>query len=558
MIAEDLLDLESEFAKKYLLLDIEQEDFFREHTQKAKVNTNGSYGIFDTIATSEILNNYFNALVRVMQNPKLPAVQLGFAINGDIVPVCNMTKQKFVNQVIKLHAEGRLDGVQDIESKVQMLVSMASLDKVDFAETHTVLIDGQKISFPTHMLVDFILQDHKKFDLQDENLQLFGYDKNIFFYALKTFSAEYQIKYSFLLTDDSKAFLRDVVEDIYANTVHFNRLNQTNDQYLLETQISDDLRAYVFDGMPKDYSTLEKAIYIYIKLCKKLTYDPEFYANNQSGMVARKHEDISRLATITTKQTRVVCYEFAQIYAKFLFELGLNYEIDGGMSYGDGHADLKFRIDEFVINADSVTQILGGDLYNAKINSELEGIQCDNVHKPTVSRFEDAYDRVYDYIIRTEQTQESDESKFDEFLDMFDALCEKEQVTMQAKRRIFEKRCKEIQLPTMDKITYVLNLAKSIFAKERNKCFNATIISKKEINGFNISTVPIIIFAFNEEGFKQAPIDTQYMLMDSNGNLEEISKETISQNFQLGVYKHISAGVKDRHTIPGIDSEVSK
>ena len=377
-------------------------------------------------------------------------------------------------------------------------------------------------------------------------------------HILKKFIKQNNIKYNYFLSEESKQFVQDILKDKYANTYHFNTLNQTNDQFLSDVVLNEDLKQYVYKDMPKDYTDLEKAIFAYIKLCKLLTYDPEFYANNQAGNIARLHEDITRLGSVSTKEPRVVCYEFTQLYAKFLYDMGMNYYIDRVFDdYGDGHVDVKFKAGEHIITADSVTSIIGGDLYNAKINSELEGLKCENKNFATVKAFEKTYDKVYNDIIRTEDIKESDEGQFYDFLDMFDALCEKEVVSMDKKREIFEKRSKEIQLPTVDKLTYMLKLAKSIFEEEIEKDqFDATIVSKKEFGGFQIKLLPTMVYSFNKKSFKTAIDETEYMMMDKTGKLQKVDKASLIQSFSTGLIKHISAGVNKRHQIPGIDAGV--
>lgn len=539
-------------SKKYLLVDLSEREFFDGHTERA-TSSNGQ-GKFDDEAIKEIINSYNDKLINVLKNRQYVNINLGHMYNGDISSIASAPKQDVLVRIFDMYENGELNNIANIKEKIAEIKNVSDLSMTKFDEIYPVEIDGKNIEIDSRLLKNIIMYDFKTLDF-NKDLKINGLPKNEFCYILRSFIKDNNIQNNFILPEDIKQFVQDILLDKYANTYHFNILTKTSDQYLDDVVLHDDLKNYVYKDLPKDYSDLEKAIYTYIKLCKLLTYDPEFYANNQAGGIARLHEDITRLSTISTHETRVVCYEFAQIYAKFLNDMGLNYDIDRVLDdYGDGHADVKFRAGEFIINADSVTSIIGGDMYNAKINGELEGLKCENKNFSTVKAFKEIYNKVYNDIIRTEDIKESDEGFFYDFLDMFDALCEKEHVSMDKKRQIFEKRCKEIQLPTMDKITYMLTLSKSIFEEEIAKDqFDVTIVSKKEFEGFNIKTLPTMIYSFNNKSFKTHVDETEYMMMDKNGNLQKVYRDTLKHNFETGAIKHISAGVKKRHMIPGID-----
>lgn len=549
-------DFRKTLSNKYLLVDLSEREFFAKHTKRA--TSSDSQGMFDDEAIKEIINSHNDKLINILENRQYVNINLGHMYNGDISYIANTSKQDVLLRIMDMYQNGELNNIPNIEQKISDIKNVSDFNLAKFDELYSVEIDGKNYHIDSELLKNIILSDFKTLDF-NKDLNINGLNKNEFCFILRSFIKHNNIKYNYILPDDSKRFIQDILNDKYANTYHFNNLTQTHDQFLFDVVLNDDLKNYVYKDMSKNYSDLEKSIFVYIKLCKLLTYDPEFYANNQAGGVARLHEDITRLGTISTQETRVVCYEFTQLYARFLYDMGFNYYIDRVLDdYGDGHVDVKFRAGEYIINADSVTSIIGGDLYNAKINGELEGLKCQNKNINTLKSFQTAYDKVYNDIIKTEDIKESDEGLFYDFLDMFDALCEKEHVSIDKKREIFEKRCKEIQLPTIDKLTYVLTLAKSIFEEEIAKDqFDATIISRKEIDGFNIKTMPTMVYSFNPKSFKTAPEETEYMMMDKNGNMQKVYKETLVQSFSVGAMKHISAGVKNRHKIPGIDVEVT-
>lgn len=544
------------FAGRYVFIDDEQREFFHNHIKRSNVIDKNSSDDIDDEAVALIVEQHFDELVLSMQNHNANNVSIAYFRNGDVSSLGNIRKNVMIDKITAMHQSGKLQHIDNVDKKVADLQKLVDFKSAVFPELFTAGIDGQAVRIDTQVLKSIIL-DNQKYDFTKPEMNVFGFSKEQLCYILKSFIQYNNVQYNFALPQHTQQFIDNILNDKFANTYHFNKIMQTNDDNVLDVVINDDLKKYVFDNMPKKYSDIEKAIFVYIKLCKLLTYDPEFYANNQAGGIARIHEDIGRLATISPNETRVVCYEFTQLYARFLFDLGLNYEVDGGYSYyGDGHSNLKFRAGEYIISADSVTSILGGDMYNAKINGELVGLICNNRNQQTKGEFKNLYDSVYDDIIRTEELQESDEGLFYDFLDMFDSLCEKEEVSMEKKQRIFEKRCKEIQLPTMDKLSYMLKFSKAIFEEELSKGqFEATIVAKKDIDGYKIKTLPTIVYSFNRQLFKSSPSETEYMMMDNTGTLRKVYRETLEQSFSTGAMRYITAGVQSRHLIPGLGLE---
>ena len=91
-----------------------------------------------------------------------------------------------------------------------------------------------------------------------------------------------------------------------------NECYKSNDPNLERVSVNPELKDAIFKDMPSYYRHGLKetlAIFIYLKLCKLLTYDDEFLAENQTGEAALKHEDINHIREITPSNNKVVCYE---------------------------------------------------------------------------------------------------------------------------------------------------------------------------------------------------------------------------------------------------------
>lgn len=131
-------------------------------------------------------------------------------------------------------------------------------------------------------------------------------------------------------------------------------------------KVSRELRDFILKNMPSNLTDLEKAIYIYIKLCKTLSYKMSYYAfyKKDDGW-----ED--RLCNITPSNNEVVCYEFATIL-KLLFDVfNFNSSI---YSKGLGHKSVMLYFDDYNIDFDSTQSIIYSDMLFSKVNDELLGI----------------------------------------------------------------------------------------------------------------------------------------------------------------------------------------
>ena len=61
--------------------------------------------------------------------------------------------------------------------------------------------------------------------------------------------------------------------------------------------MNTELLNALFLNIPNNLTKLEQAIFLYIKLCKILTYDEFFYTMNKDAI--KDHEDINNLKNIT-------------------------------------------------------------------------------------------------------------------------------------------------------------------------------------------------------------------------------------------------------------------
>ena len=313
--------------------------------------------------------------------------------------------------------------------------------------------------------------------------------------------------------------------------------------------------------MPDNLSTLEKAIYIYIKMCKVLTYDDEYYAVNQRGPATIKHKSIEHLSSITPSNNKVVCFEFNLMYTVFLSELGVNFESNyKGLideSYGDGHANVGFRIGKYIISADSVRSILHGDMMQSKYNQPLQGLRICNSNEETQKEFREAMSKIYRLIAMQEKSIAENqrieyvpdlEELIEEYKGVTDSIKE---ISLSEKISILLYKISTNKTIGIDALSYLLQLRKVIFNNlERSQNIAISVVR----DNINVTedriAVASAIIAISVEGFHKNEDDIVYYYYNPNYGLVKMAKDEIEDRFRKGEFEYIE---KDNPLIPAID-----
>ena len=162
----------------------------------------------------------------------------------------------------------------------------------------------------------------------------------------------------------------------------FNGLDQdminsiTSNQTKHSFEINADIKNFILKDMPSDLTKLEKAIYIYSKLCKILDYDMEYYNDNAN----KKFIAEESISDVDLSNNNVVCYTFSYIYSGLLREIGIDQIKEAKINKGEfvnKHASVEFVVDNIVIMADSThagAEI--GDLTTLKVENKINGLRC--------------------------------------------------------------------------------------------------------------------------------------------------------------------------------------
>lgn len=452
----------------------------------------------------------------------------------------------------KLNKEGKLN--LDEKSKKRLAFILENVSYKKFCEkyidnVYCEEVENKNIEIPVKKMIEFLsLPDEEYYKLLEKE-EIFGIKKECFCYGVSNFFhenlifSEYHmpsiIEKRFKELSSYKIVDFEAIEDIKNSDIHLYS----------KGKVSDELNSFLVNDIPSNLNPLEKAIYLYIKACKVLSYDESFYVNNQKGEVADYHKDISNLSKINLSNKSVVCYEFNAIYGLLLDKLGIKFHENSTLSkeYGSGHASLTFRCDKYLITADSVTSIFFGDLMKTKLNQPIVGLTCINTNDKTKKEFNEMVDKVYSIV--------QQEFEKEETIDFEDALAEYEnkyskniKLSFEEKLSVFKEMLFEndYDFTRMELINYSFILIKTLFSEEEKMNHIRLGVFKDGINDKNKAR---LLIAINKKSFNCLD-QNEYLLFDLDKSVKELSQKQLDIMIRK---EEILPVDKSKIRIPGVE-----
>lgn len=547
---KDLLKNEEllKFYPAKIFVEAEESEQFKGYSNSIKTVV-GTYTYTTKLVKLLTNENYLLNLLEFFKTNS-SNVEICCIKNGKVETVQSYPKIVFIKIINELNEKNELTGVRNLDEILKFINTSVGLDKLKKVnQIYSCEMDGKTFAVSVQQIVDLIV-NFKKLNFNSE-FNVFNMNKNQFAYFIKNFSKEYSILTNYNLPENVAKFIKDIEQDAIINTSHINRINETIDPYIKQVELNPNLVDAVLRNMPKEYSQVEKAIYVYIKLCQILTYDEQFYAVGQKGEIAKRHENINRLVTITPENPSMVCYEFTEIQGKILNMLNINYELfeTGDVNtYGGAHANITFKAGEFIVDADSVTSILGGDLLRAKTNKPIVGLECLNTNVNTKKEFNEILKKVHNDIINENCNPylNNDES-FNKWKEMFNSLVAEEiNIKVEDKFNILNNILKNNKLPYLDKLSHAFNLSKALFKNEINyQKLKISIVKNIQ----NEKPLPIIVFSLKRD--KNNKTKFIYKILDGDGIIKDISQDEVTRNFATQQFDYIQC--ESKHFVPGLD-----
>ncbi len=575
---EDLI-IEQNIEKYPYLKDLTKYTIFTSKEDVEKLKNGDKINIDNQNVSIEflkrILNNdlYFEYALKYFKGD-INTFQVTYIINGDIGSLVLYKKNTIIKAIEHLVSSRQIILNQVEQERLNGLRNSISFKKFlekNKEDNYNIYIDGIEYFIPVEQIISFMQLPNKQFDNLCSNVEIQeinGVKREYFIYAAFNFFRENEILEEYLLPDIIIDHYNDINSLQKIDLQAINKHLETTDTLYQNVQIDNALQNKILSLLPADTTLLEKAIYIYIKMCKLLTYDDEYYAVNQKGYATLKHKDTEHVSAVTLENNRVVCYEFNLIYTKLLDKIGIhfssNYKSLFDEDYGSVHVSLDFRAGKFLVTADSVTSILLGDIAQAKLNQPLIGIKCINRNLQTQQEFKESLTKMYrliaDHEKNVKDVQEVEHVQtFDELLTEYSKTTESiEDISLNERLSILIDKANSTEMVGIDSLSYILQLYHILFAFEQiENNISLTIVRNNIPMDASKLAMPIAIFTLNEQGFQENPTQNIYYYYSPNSKLIMITREELQNRFNDKVFEYI---LEKDPRIPGIneDGELKK
>lgn len=463
------------------------------------------------------------------------------------------SKGDLVRGLIALEESGQLGELSDTEKErldeFKELTSPRAFAEKIHGTTYETEVDGKNVTLPVDNIIIFLslsLDNLKKICTTDPDGKIGRLSKPEFAYAASEYLKKNKVTENYVLPDSIEKRIGFLTSGQYIDFSAVNKLMETKDTLYEKVELNPDLHDAIIEKMPEGISRLEKAAYIYAKMCTILTYDNRFMAASQKGEAAEKHKSLDYVSQISPENNEVVCFEFNMIYAKMLDEQGLHFKSEykdmSGEYYGYGHANLEFRDGKFIVQADSVASILGGDIARAKLGLPLTGFECESPNKRTQKEFQDKVNAMYELV----QSQERENDPWNEYDSLTENLYP---VEFDEKKAILLDRLKSTNLRGIDAMTYALQLRKALFSEqERRDNISVVVLRNNAVNGEGPKLEAGAVIAMNGSNLDDQPSETSYYYLSSNKELSSITLEDVKSRLNDGTFEYIE---RNDPKIPG-------
>ncbi|MBR4261883.1 MAG: hypothetical protein IKQ35_00780 [Bacilli bacterium] len=502
-------------------------------------------------------NDYYYSYVEDLLANRESEFILTYPIFGDTGTTVRYSKKDLIFGLID-YVDSNQVSQEERErfDHLKSLVSLRSMKEKYKDYVFPIVIDGSLYEIKGEDLIAVLELDVDDFDnlcFNDDIREFRGMPKEQIIYAAGQFVKRTKINDSYILPEE----INDRIDDILSNqiidleSVNF-QADRIDEQYE-QIHVDDGLKKRILEGMDPNFTDLEKAIYIYIMMCKTLTYDEEYYAVGQKGPATEKHKQREYIEEINIDHNEVVCFEFDLIYSKLLHELGITFHLDSKSfdgEYGEAHADITFRCGKYMCLADSVTSILKGDMYNAKTGKKLVGLKCLNKNFTTQEEFNNQLRKVYSYIRERDTKRRPLDEIVAEYRETTDSITP---IPFVERLEILLEKAREADFATMDDYSYIMDLRKIMFTEaERDNNVGLTILRDPNPRKGDKVAVPVILFTINEKSFYDEDVEDQYFLYRPHESLRKVSAVEVLDMLAYGKLDFIREEDSDKIEIPGI------
>lgn len=321
-----------------------------------------------------------------------------------------------------------------------------------------------------------------------------------------------------------------------------------------EFTLNDKIKNAVLSDMPKNLNDLQKTYYIYKRLCQMFSYDEDYFyytsilkEDEQAKKPVIDHTDISRLNDIDINSD-VICTEVSMLFAKFLDMMNVPYQITDyhnrtKISYEKSHMKVRFKLGEYIIEADAAHGLYSSDLSIEKVYGRVRHF------KPIGMLPERIRDDVFDELLEVDEYFKNTQIRheFNDAKEIYENDYKKNpNIRVEDKVIVLLNMIGRVNLKFMDMFDWVRANKKQLFANDPNSCILEFIINKNPVKEDKNYELAMAIM-YNDKGDVLKDLnDNKYLIITADKNVESLDYTEIKRRFKNDIYDFTSS---DRRAI---------
>lgn len=313
------------------------------------------------------------------------------------------------------------------------------------------------------------------------------------------------------------------------------------DGYNVDDTVDAILFKHIIDRVDITREPFYVARAVYIELGKLVSYDPTFLALDQNVSIEEANAIYNkRISEISLANNKVVCKDWAELYATILNLLGIKATVVGGF-----HKYVTLDCDGTLIKADATNTVYVSedslsmpDIARIQAGLSTGGYTCLEDDKDITGALEEV-DRELEFTPTPIENKISDlEQRYLSIKKQEETYEEKIFDSIDFLRRV----SRDSKLDNLELFKYIIALANALFDKNRIYGVENKFICIRDINN-QYSAATLISFLSSSNNYRH--------MLFTKGNLDEISKEDLITRINEGEIKILGKN----KLILGIDKE---
>ena len=319
----------------------------------------------------------------------------------------------------------------------------------------------------------------------------------------------------------------------------FREAKNISEQFKLD----ENLKNKVLENMPNNLNKLQKAYYIYRRLCQMFSYNEDYYCycylrKDKPDVASPKidHSDINRLNNIEPN-SEVICTEITMLFSKFLELLELPYQIVDyndrkNIDYKNSHMKVNFKIDDVIIEADAGHGLQKSDMSMEKSYGKVSNFRP---KKETPIRIINEIENQLK-IVDEHFEKSKEQIQFQDALEIYENKYQKDNnISVKERITMIQEIINKSNLRYLDIMNLIRRIQKRMFKEDQDVCNIEFIINKKPKQNDKTYELAIVII-YNDKDINMLPETNKFIVITSDKNNEELNFDEIKERFLSGEY----------------------